>query len=317
MGRAPAIEQSERTSDGSALMRRLHASHRHLSGGRRQLIDGILENLDETVFLSSRELASRFKTDPATVVRTAQALGYGQFADFSRELREHFLTRVNPYRVLAAEASDDKGPDYHVRRSLNGDLQAIQQLQGALDPAAITAVGQRLRRCRHILVVAGDIEHNFAAFLAYALSAIGMTAIAPDGEGLTLQRQRALTDQDGLIAITFRRCLRVPVAALREARTRGAFTLAITDVDTTPAARNAERTLLAPIEGESFAASYVAPLAVINALLVACSHADAKRSLEFLRPTEAEYGVGLRWHQDPAPIRRGRRAQRATNRGHA
>jgi RpiR family transcriptional regulator, carbohydrate utilization regulator len=297
--------------NGSALMQRLRASHRHLSGGRRQLIDGILQNIDETVFLSSRELAARFKTDPATVVRTAQALGYGQFADFSRELREHFMTRVNPYRVLAAEASDDRGPDFHVRRSLNGDLQNLQQVQGALDPAVITAVGQRLRRCRHILVVANDIEHNFAAFLAYALSAIGMTAIAPEGEGLTLQRQRALTAEDGLIAITFRRCLRVPVEALQEARARGAFTLAITDSDTTPAARSAERALLAPIEGESFAASYVAPMAVINALLVACSHADARRSLEFLRPTEAEYGVGLRWYQEPVTPRRGARSRAA------
>ena len=287
---------------GSALMQRLRA--RPLSGGRRQLVDGILENLDETVFLSSRELATRFKTDPATVVRTAQALGYGAFADFSRELREHFLTRVNPYRVLAAEASDERGPDFHVRRSLNGDLAAVQHLQTSLDPAALTALGVRLRKCRHIVVVAGDIEHTFAEFLAYALSAIGLTAIAPAGEGLTLQRQRSLTSADGLIALTFRRCLRVPVAALKEARERGAFTLAITDAETTPAARAAERVLLAPIEGESFASSYVAVMTLINALLVACSHADARRSLEFLKPTEAEYGIGLRWHRE-TPVRRG------------
>ena len=312
MARAQAVATGE--GNGSALMQRLREAHRTLSGGRRRLMDGILENLDETVFLSSRELAARFKTDPATVVRTAQALGYPQFADFARELREHFLTRVNPYRVLAAEAFDEQGPDYHVRRSLHRDLQNLQQLQGALDPAAVTAIGHRLRRCRQILVVAGDIEHNFARFLAYALSAIGMTAMAPEGEGLTLQRQRALGADDGVIAITFRRCLRVPVEALREARARGAFALAITDAETTPAARHADRVLLAPIEGESYASSYVAPMAAINALLVACSHADAKRSLEFLKPTEAEYGVGLRWYQDAVAPRRGARRGRAVRR---
>lgn len=300
---------------GSALMQRLRA--RPLAGGRRQLVDGILENLDETVFLSSRELAARFKTDPATVVRTAQALGYPQFADFSRELREHFLTRVNPYRVLAAETLDERGPDFHVRKSLNGDVAAAQRVQATLDPAALMALALRLRRCRTILVVAGDIEHTFAEFLAYALSAIGMTAIAPAGEGLTLQRQRALTSDDALIALTFRRCLRVPVAALKEARTRGAFTVAITDVETTPAARAAERVLLATIEGESFASSYVAVMMLINALLVACSHADAKRSLEFLKPTEAEYGVGLRWHREPAAVRGTARRRRVTRKGRA
>lgn len=305
------MDRAQADNHGSALMQRLRA--RALTGGRRQLVDGILGSLDETVFLSSRELATRFKTDPATVVRTVQALGYPQFADFSRELREHFLTRVNPYRVLAAEASDERGPDFHVRRSLNGDLAAVQNLQNSLNPSELTALGVRLRKCRHILVVAGDIEHTFAEFLAYALSAIGLTAIAPSGEGLTLQRQRALTPEDGLIALTFRRCLRVPVEALKEARARGAFTLAITDAETTPAARNAERVLLAPIDGESYASSYVAVMAVINALLVACSHADARRSLEFLKPTEAEYGVGLRWYQE-SPRRASPRGRRKPSR---
>lgn len=292
-------------TDGA--LARLQGARGKLSGGRRQLVDGILENLDETVFLSSHGLASRFKTDPATVIRTVQALGYRGFADFSRDLRGHFLTNVNPYRVMAAEATDQKGAAYHVQASLSRDLQNLQQLQGGLDPIALSEIGKRLRRCRRVLVIAGDLEYVLAEFLAYALSGIGMDAVAPAGEGLTLHRQRALTAEDACIGIAFRRCLRVPVEAVRAARTQGAFTLALTDAETTPLARQAERSLLAPIEGESYASSYVAPLAAINALLVACSHADARRSMTFLKPTEAEYGLGPRWYREPAAQRRSRR----------
>lgn len=284
----------------SALLRRLEAAGPRLSAGRRQLVKGILANLSETVFLSSPELAARFQTDPATVVRTVQMLGYAGFGDFSRDLRHHFLADVNPYRVMEAEVSDHKGPADHVRRSLQLDLRNLQLAGDALDTRTLPKLGAALRRCRRVLVVAGDLEHCFADFLAYALSGLGIDASAPSGEGLTLQRQRVLTASDACIGIAFRRCLRVPVEAMRAARTQGALTLAITDAATTPLARFAEHSLLAPIEGESFASSYVAPLAVINALLVACAHADAKATLEQLKPTDAEYGVGLRWYREPA-----------------
>ena len=88
------------------------------------------------------------------------------------------------------------------------------------------------------------------------------------------------------------------------AATRGAFTLAITDSDSTPLARRAERVLLAPIDAESFAGSYVGPLAAINALLVGCAHANPERTLALLKPTEAEYRDGLRWYREPAQDRR-------------
>jgi DNA-binding MurR/RpiR family transcriptional regulator len=295
---------AQTNGQGSALMRRLESARDKLSGGRRNLVDGILANLSETVFLSSPELAARFETDPATVVRTVQMLGYSGFGAFSRDLRSHFLANVNPYRVMEAEVADHKGPADHVRLSLQRDLRNLQTVNDSIDTSVLPELGMRLRRCRQVLVVAGDLEHCFAEFLAYALSGLGINATAPHGEGLTLHRQRALTVQDACIGIAFRRCLRVPVEAIREARARGAFTLAITDASTTPLGRFAEACLLAPIEGESFASTYVAPMAMINALLVACAHADAKRTLEQLKPTDAEYGVGLRWYREPAATRK-------------
>jgi DNA-binding MurR/RpiR family transcriptional regulator len=183
---------------------------------------------------------------------------------------------------------------------LQRDLQNVQRVNARLDPAALAALGERIAGCRHAIVVAGDLDHPVAQFLAYSLSGIGISATAPTGEGLTLCQLRAVTPEDACLGIGFRRCLRVPVDAVRIARTRGAFTLAITDSDSTPLARRAERALLAPIDAESFAGSYVGPLAAINALLVSCAHAHPERTLALLKPTEAEYRDGLRWYREPA-----------------
>lgn len=282
------------------LLERWQAARDTLPDGRRRLVDGILEYLDETVFLTSPELAARFDTDPATVVRTVQALGYDGFADFARDLRSYFLSKVNPYRVMEQEAEDHKGAAHHARASLQRDLQNVQRVHDSLDPAALAELGERIAGSRHVIVVAGDLDHFVAQFLAYSLAGIGISATAPAGEGLTLCQLRAATPDDACLGIGFRRCLRVPVDAVRFARTRGAFTLAITDTDSTALARRAERVLLAPIDAESFAGSYVGPLAAINALLVSCAHANPERTLALLKPTEAEYRDGLRWYREPA-----------------
>ncbi|MGH8482189.1 MAG: MurR/RpiR family transcriptional regulator, partial [Nevskiaceae bacterium] len=130
----------------SALLRRIGQTRTRLSDSRRQLIDGILDRLDETVFLSSRELATRFGTDAATVVRTTQALGYAQFAEFARDLRSHFLTHVNPYRIMVREVTVHRGAAFHVQACLDRDVANVQAARGQLDPAAIAAAGARLYR---------------------------------------------------------------------------------------------------------------------------------------------------------------------------
>jgi RpiR family transcriptional regulator, carbohydrate utilization regulator len=308
-----AKQAANRREQSNNLLERWQAARDRLPDGRRRLVDGILEHLDETVFLTSPELAARFDTDPATVVRTVQALGYAGFADFARDLRSYFLSKVNPYRVMAAEAEDHKGAPHHVRASLQRDLQNVQRVNDGLDPATLAELGERLGRCRHVIVAAGDLDHVIAQFLAYSLSAIGVSATAPAGEGLTLVQLRAVTPEDACLGIGFRRCLRVPVDAVRTARARGAFTVAITDSDSTPLARQAERSLLALIDAESFAGSYVGPLAAINALLVSCAHANPERTLALLKPTEAEYRDGLRWYREPAIASRGARTGKKGN----
>lgn len=298
MSEAPVPKSANGAS--SALLRRMETARGSMADSRRQLLEGILGDLDETVFLSSRELATRFRTDPATIVRTVQALGYGTFADFARDLRSHFLTHVNPYRIMAREVTTHRGAAFHVQACIERDARNVREAQERLDPVALAEMGARLYRCGRIVVVAGDLEYSLAQFLAYVLTALGLCATAPDGEGLTLHHQRALGRDDAVVAIGYRRCLRVPVDAVVAARAAGAYTLAITDATTTPLARHAAAALLVPIEGESFASSYAPTLMAINALAVACAHANPRRTLNVLRPMEDEYEHGARWYRQPA-----------------
>jgi len=72
----------------------------------------------------------------------------------------------------------------------------------------------------------------------------------------------------------------------------------ITDSDTTPIARHCQRYLIAEVASPSFVNSYVAPMALISLIHVACAHLDPKRSLTRLKPTDREYLSGTRWYRE-------------------
>src|SRR6478735_4973566 len=73
-----------------------------LSASRQRLLRQIIDESNETFFLSSREMGRRYNVDSATIIRTVQALGYEKFADFVQDLREHFVTQITPYSAMKA-----------------------------------------------------------------------------------------------------------------------------------------------------------------------------------------------------------------------
>jgi DNA-binding MurR/RpiR family transcriptional regulator len=285
----------------TSIEQRLAEAGRRLNPRRRRLIQATLENPDETFFLSSRALARRYRVDPATIVRTIQALGYRRYADFLKDLRDHFVQRVTPYRIVESSAREKRSVADLVRHSLERDLHNVHAVESGLDPTRAVELARRIHRSRSVLVVGVDLAASLSWFLAYGLAALGFDAEAPVGsEGNLEHRVRALTPRDLLVAISFGRCLRTTVGAAMQARRRGVPAFGITDSDTTPIARVCESYLLAPISASTFTGSYAAPMVVINAVLVACSQLKPRQALARLRQSEKEYLSSPRWY-DQAP----------------
>lgn len=282
----------------SAIEIRMAAADSRMTPGRRRLIQETLEHSDETHFLSSRALARRLGVDPATIVRTIQALGYERYADFAADLRGHFVSHITPYRLMEATVREKGTVVDHVRHSLERDIANLNQLRSGLDPVRVVDFARRIHRARKILVVGVDLAASLSWYLAYGLTPLGFDAESPVGSaGVLLHKVRLLTANDLLVAISFGRCLRETVNTVRLARERKVPTFGITDTDITPIARKCDGYLLASIASSTFAGSYVAPQALLNAILLACAELKAKRSLELLRQTEQEYLTGPRWSE--------------------
>jgi DNA-binding MurR/RpiR family transcriptional regulator len=271
-----------------------------LSGSRRELIRAILDNHEETFFLSSREMAKRYNVDAATIVRSVQALGYERFADFAADLRQHFVDHITPYTVLKAETQEKRSVRDQVLHCLDRDTESLSILRSSLDADRAVDLAKRIHRARRILVVGVDLAASLAWFLAYGLIPLGFDAEAPIGTSGNLQHKiDVLTSKDLLVAISFGRCLRETVDSVKRAQARGVPTFGITDGDTTPIALHCDSYLVAPTNSPSFTGSYVAPIALINTIIVASAHLQPRRALAMLGRTEAEYRSGGRWYKEP------------------
>lgn len=273
-----------------------------LNPSRRKLLTEILDNSEETYFLSSRELAKRFEVDAATIVRTIQALGYERYAEFLADLRAHFVLRISPYTVMKAAAREKRTISDYVAHSLEMEANNLGQLRSTLSVREVIETARGISRSRRIVVVGIDLAATLSHLLSYSLASLGFDSEAPVGSAGNLhQKVHLLGPRDLLIAISFGRCLKETVEAVIRAHKGGVRTFGITDSDQSPIARFCDSHWIVSIANPSFNASYVAPVAAINALLVACAHLQEERSLAWMREKEKELKSGNRWYTPEGP----------------
>ena len=280
----------ERKTWTTALESRFAQVEEGLGSRRRDLVRQILDHPEDTYFLTSRALAKFYSVDTATIVRTIQALGYERYADFAADLRAHFLSRITPYTLMKSAARDKRSIADHVEHSLELDAHSLQALRASMSPDEIIKMARIVDRARRVLVVGVDFAAALAHMLAYALVSIGMDAETPVGStGNLHQKVLVLGPKDLLIALSFGRCLQDTVDSVICASDNGVPTFGITDSDQSPIARFCDHSWNTSVASPAFHESYVAPVAAINALLVACAQLRPERSLANLQRKEQKF----------------------------
>ena len=299
-GRKNGSASASVDDDGATYLEaRFLEAKRHLSSSRQRLLNQILKEADETFYLSSREMANRYGVDAATIVRTVQAIGYKKFADFSHDLRNHFVTQITPYTSMKAATQESKSVTDYVHQSVEKDLENLNALKARLEVDKIIELAKQIHVTRRVIIVGIDFAASLASSLAYGLVRLGCDAEAPTGTSGSVQNKISImTGKDLLVAVSFGKCLRETVEAVKRAHRREVPTFGITDSDKTPVARFCDQYLITPTGRSSFIDSYVAPVAAINAILIACAHTQPKRALKLLEQFDKESASAARWYEE-------------------
>ena len=266
-----------------------------LSSGRREILRQVLENPREFVLLSVRAAAARLGIDPATLVRMVQRLGFDGYRAFQNYLHDLSIanaTSLDGMQNIEADNSTDADP---LRVMLKQDSKNLNELYNGADMARFHSLARKIHSARRILILGGDLAENLVHYIEHHLTLIGLPVLAATTVGRTLHLSRSFGKGDLVIAISFRKGLRQTVEGLQRARANGAYCVGITGTYVSPIARFTNEFFVASVESRSFIDSYVAPMALVNLILVACGNYKRKQTLRMLAEAAKEQRHGFRW----------------------
>ncbi len=262
---------------------------------RQEIIRPILEHPREFVLLSVRAMAQRLKTDPATVVRIVQGLGFASYREFQHHLHELSIAYATPVDMMQSAGSDSSMPAL-VQESLAQGFKNVHALKNSLDAKRLSRVAKRFYNARRIVVFAADGAAILAEYLEYQLTIIGLPILACASAGGMTHLARVVNKRDVVVAISFRRGLRQTVEGAQQARAHGAYCIGIADTYLSPLARVCNEVFLASIDAASFGMSFTAPIALLDAIIASCGQYRRPLTLAVAEEIAEEQRKGFRWY---------------------
>jgi DNA-binding MurR/RpiR family transcriptional regulator len=268
-----------------------------LSRKRQEVIRPVLENPRDFVLLSVRSMAERLNSDAATAVRIVRGMGFPSYRDFQRFLHDLSIAHATSLDLMRSSSARDGNIPSYARESLEQDSKNLQGLRNSLEYKRIEKLVRRVYQANRILLIGGDLASSLVTYFEYHLALLGFTVLTATTPGHTAHLARMLGRRDLVFAVSFRRGLRQTVEGIQQAKSRGAYCIGITDTFVSPVARFSDESFLASVETTSFGASYVAPMALLNVILVACASYRRSRTLALLREADKEQRLGFRWYE--------------------
>ncbi len=251
-----------------------------MSKGHKLIAKYILEHCDKAAYLTATKLGERTGVSESTVVRFAIELGFKGYPDFQKNLQISIKSKLTAMQRIAV-ADDMIGEGSILDTVLESDTENIKTTLESINGEAFEKAVELIEKAEQIYIIGARSSSMLANFLYYYLDLVfsNVHLIQTTSTSEMFERVLRVSEKDVMICITFPRYSNRTKNAAEFAKSRGASIIAITDGETSPISPLADSALYAKSDMVSFVDSLVAPLSVINALIVAIS-AKKKSSLE-------------------------------------
>ena len=265
------------------------------SKGQKKIANFILESYDKAAFMTASRLGKRVGVSESTVVRFAAELGYDGYPDMQKSLQKMIRNRLTS--VQRIEVTNDRlGDQDLLSMVLQSDIEKIRQTLEELDRAAFDRAVDAIVAAKKIYIIGVRSSAALASFLYFYCNLIfeNVALVSASTSSEIFESLLRVGPGDVVIGVSFPRYSSRTVQAMSFARDRGADTVAITDSEASPLAPICRHTLRARSDMASFVDSLVAPLSLVNALLVAVSQRkndELARTFQNLEDIWDEYGV--------------------------
>ena len=279
----------------SNLIAHITERQQSFSKGQKRIAQYIIEHYDQAAFMTAYRLGETVGVSESTVVRFAAELGfegYPQLQKAMQELIRSKLTSVQRIEVTRARMRDDEV----LANIMGADRANIRQTLEELPRDVFYQAADALVGARRVYIFGAGSCRTLASFMAYYLKLllVDVQLIYTNSETEIFEDMLHINAQDVIVGFSFPRYSSKAVKAMHFAHSRDAKVIAVTDSEISPIAKYASWLLLAHSDMATIVDSLVAPLSIVNALIVAISlkkKEEIKSELTELESIWEEYAV--------------------------
>jgi DNA-binding MurR/RpiR family transcriptional regulator len=249
------------------LLKRISEESKNMSKGHRQIADYILNNYDKAAYMTASKLGEVVGISESTVVRFAYAIGYEGYPEFQKSLQELMKRKLTWVQRLYLAHKSDSGTQ--IKNVLKSDLKNLSYLNEDLNFKTLELVCDRIVKAKNIYITGLRSSAPIAQFLYYYLNYIFenvhlVTPVSGDIFGQLMHAKKG----DLMIAISFPRYSKITLEGISFVKNNGAEIVSITDNSDSPLAELSDLCVYVKSNMNSFVDSIVAPMSVVNAIIV-------------------------------------------------
>ena len=266
-----------------------------MSKGQRRIADYIATEYDKAAFMTAAKMGKTVDVSESTVVRFAVSLGFEGYPEMQKAMQEMVLNRLTSVQRL--EVANDRIGDHDVLSAvLQSDMDKLRRTEETLDREAFQKAVDAFVDARRVFILGVRSTAPLAQFLGYYLRYLSDSVhiVTASGAGAMFEQIVGVNADDAVIAFSFPRYSSTTVKGAQYCRSAGATVIGITDSMISPLAENCDHVLLAKSDMLSLVDSLVAPLSLVNALIVGVSQRREKelaRRLGALESIWEDYNV--------------------------
>lgn len=279
------------------IITRINQYYGKMSKGQKTIANFIYDHYDQAVFMTAAKLGDTVGVSESTVVRFASYIGYSGYPEFQKDLEEWVQNKINSVQKIDAKYGRSTQSEI-VTSVLNADIEKITDTIDNLDPAAFETAVNTILEAKNIYIMGIRSCAPLADFLHFYLNMIrgNVILLRTTSVSETFEQMIRIDENDAMIGISFPRYSMRTLKAMEFANDRNAKVIAITDTVHSPMNLYSSCNLLARSDMVSIVDSLVAPLSLINALVVAMClkrPGDVTKNLKELESAWNNYQVYL------------------------
>ena len=251
------------------------------SKGQRRIAQYITESYDKAAFMTANRLGKTVGVSESTVVRFAVDLGFDGYPSMQKAMQEMVLNRLTSVQRIEV-ANDRIGDQDVISMVLHSDMEKLRQTEETIDRSQFTDAVNAILKAKRVFILGVRSVAPLANFLGYYLNYMlnNVHVVSGFSAGEMFEKIVSVNSDDVVIAFSFPRYSSSTIKAAQYCRSAGATVIGFTDSRLSSLGKCCDHALIAKSDMVSLVDSLVAPLSIVNALIVAIA---AKREKEISR----------------------------------